>query len=97
MASHGWIPPRREISFLSHRSHPQEKSGQRAPGSHPKENLGWENRKARDPQVGHQTAPPPTTTTLTVLGPDGFAAGKNYLEIHVFCLYTAFVNLYTGT
>ncbi len=40
------IPPRREIWYKS-------------PGSHPEENLGWEKRKARDPEVGHQTAPPP--------------------------------------
>ncbi len=47
------------------------------PGSHPEENLGWENRKAKDMEVGQQTAlPPTTTTTLTVLRPDGFAAGK---------------------
>ena len=50
-------------------------------GSHPKGNLRWENRNARDPEVGQQTAPPTTTTTttttLTVLRPDGFAAGKN--------------------
>ncbi len=50
---------------------PEEKSGQRAPdptlkrnlvkepGSHPEENLGWENRKAKDTEVGQQTAPPP--------------------------------------
>ncbi len=40
------IPPQREIWSKS-------------PGSHPEENLGWDNRKARDPEVGHQTAPPP--------------------------------------
>ncbi len=60
------IPPRREIWSKS-------------PGSHPEENLGWENSKARDPEVGQQTASPPTTTTtttLTVLRPAGFAAGK---------------------
>ncbi len=32
------------------------------------------------PGVGFQTGPPPTRrTTLTVLGPDGFAAGRNSL------------------
>ncbi len=66
------IPPRREIWSIS-------------PGSHPEENLGWKNRKARDLEVVHQTAPPPptTTTTLTVLRPDGFAAGKNVVGNHM--------------
>ncbi len=39
------IPPRRKILSKSPRSHPEE-------------NLEWENRKAGDPEVGHQTAPP---------------------------------------
>ena len=30
-------------------------SGQSAPDSTPEKKLGWENRKARDPKVGHQT------------------------------------------
>ncbi len=69
-ASHWWIPPQREIWFLSHRSHPKEKSGQRALDPTPKRNLVKEpwipprrkfrvgKQERRDPKVGHQTAPP---------------------------------------
>ncbi len=50
--------------------------------SHPEENYGWEIRGREQTTRDDQTSPPPTTTTttrttLTVLGPDGFAAGKN--------------------
>ena len=42
-------------------------------GSHPEENYGWEIRGREQATRVDQT----TTTTVTVLGPDGFAAGKN--------------------
>ncbi len=59
-------------------------------GSHPEENYGWEISGREQTTRDDQTSPPPTTTTttttrtrtrttrttLTVLGPDGFAAGK---------------------
>ncbi len=47
-------------------------------GSHPKENYGWEIIGREQTTRVDQTSPTPTTTTttLTVIGPDGFAAGK---------------------
>ncbi len=49
--------PKRNLIFES-QIPPQREIWSQSPGSHPEENLGWENRKARDPEVGHQTAPP---------------------------------------
>ncbi len=100
------IPPWREIWSKSPRSHPKEKSGQRAPDPTPKRNLVKEPRIpprreiwSKSPRIPPQRKfrvgeleiqklvikllPPPTTTTttLTVLGPDGFAAGKKDLRL----------------
>ena len=55
--------------------------GETLGGSHPKGNCEWEMKQYRYMLIANisQTGSPPTTTTttLTVLGPDGFAAGKN--------------------
>ncbi len=84
--------PKRNLIFQSQIS-PLREIWSKSPESHLKENLGRENRKARDPEVSHQTAPPPTTTTttttttLTVLRPDGFAAGKIGTKILLFLIF----------
>ncbi len=63
--SHGWIlPPKRNLIFES-QILPGREIWSKCPGSHPEENLGWEDRKSRDTEVGHQTPPPPNNNNNT--------------------------------
>ncbi len=50
------------------------------PGSHPEENLGWENRKAKDTEVGQQTAGGPGQEGGVGGGGGGGWAGRGWAK-----------------
>ncbi len=77
-------------------------------GSHPEENFSWEDSWTTETNIFFKpmvskllppTTPPPPTTTLTVLGPDGFAAGKNvafyqgWTKVTLKCFYSLWLTV----